>query len=157
MRKNAKAFAKRVKKSFVIGCDVLRISAFKIFQHRDTEAQRIIVIGDILDLYMQLYVDTKRRDICEKSFAEFIDVFHWSGVLFEDVGKLLWLDGDRAPHKLRDVVTLEQLTMLVGIGARQFEGFGAATVFIDMGDEGASVVGVVSAAAEHHPFAIARP
>ena len=52
LAKNAKAFAKRVKKSFMIGCDVLRISTFKIFQHRDTEAQRIIVIGE---LYGPLY------------------------------------------------------------------------------------------------------
>ena len=36
----------------MIGCDVLRISAFKIFQHRDTETQRIIVIGE---LYGPLY------------------------------------------------------------------------------------------------------
>ena len=52
LAKNAKAFAKRVKKSFMIGCDVLRISAFKIFQHRDTETQRIIVNGE---LYGPLY------------------------------------------------------------------------------------------------------
>ena len=89
--------------------------------------------------------------------SEFIDVFHGSGVLLEYVGKLLRLDGDRSSHELRDVVTLEQLTMLVGIIARQFEGFGAATVVIDMGDEGTSVVGVVSATAEHDPFAVARP
>ena len=63
LAKNAKAFAKRVKKSFMIGCDVLRISAFKIFQHRDTEIQRKIVKGNIIwNIIWQLYVDPLRRD-----------------------------------------------------------------------------------------------
>ena len=63
-------------------------------------------MGNYMDHYMTIICGSEKRDICEKSFAQFIDVFHWGGVLFEDVGKLLWLDGDRATHELRDVVTL---------------------------------------------------
>lgn len=47
--------------------------------------------------------------------------------------------------------------MRVGIGAGQFEGLAAATVFVDVGDERTGVVAVVAATAEHHPAAIARP
>ncbi len=63
LAKNAKAFAKRVKKSFMIGCDVLRISAFKIFQHRDTGSEGSLVKGKIIwNIMWQLYVDPKRID-----------------------------------------------------------------------------------------------
>ncbi len=36
----------------MMGCDVLRISAFKFFQHRDTETQRIIINGELYGNYM---------------------------------------------------------------------------------------------------------
>lgn len=89
--------------------------------------------------------------------AQPVDIFHRFAFLFEGVGKLLGGDGDRAMHELRDVVTLQQLTMPVGIGTGQFEGLAATAVAVDMGDERTGVVAVVAAAAEHHPFAVARP
>ena len=49
-------------------------------------------------------------------FAEPADVFHRLGILFQDISKALGLDGDGATHELRDVVALQQLTMIVRIG-----------------------------------------
>ena len=49
-------------------------------------------------------------------FAEPADVFHGLGFLFKNVSKALRLDGDRSSHELRNVVALQQLTMIVRIG-----------------------------------------
>ena len=49
-------------------------------------------------------------------FAEPVDVFHGLGFLFQDISKALRLDSDRPSHELWDVVTLQQLTMIVRIG-----------------------------------------
>ena len=49
-------------------------------------------------------------------FAEPADVFHGLGILFQDISKVLGLDGDGTSHELRDVVTLQQLTVMVRIG-----------------------------------------
>ena len=77
--------------------------------------------------------------------------------MFNDIGELLRSDGDGAAHKLGDVIALQKLTMVVGVGTGQFEGFAAAPVVVNMGDEGPCVVAVVASAAEHHPSPIARP
>ena len=90
-------------------------------------------------------------------FAEPADVSHGLGILFQDISKVLGLDGDGTSHELRDVVTLQQLTVMVRIGTRQFEGLAATTIGIDMGNEWTGVVAVVAAAAEDDPLAVARP
>ena len=51
-------------------------------------------------------------------FAEPADIFHGLGFLFQNISKALRLDGDRSSHELRDVVALQQLTMIVRIGTR---------------------------------------
>lgn len=76
---------------------------------------------------------------------------------FQNVGEGLGLDGDGTAHEFGNVVTLEQLAVVVGVGAGQFKGFGGPSVGVDVGDKGTSEPSVVAAAAENHPPAVARP
>ena len=62
-----------------------------------------------------------------------------SGVALEDVGEGLGTDGHRAAHKLRNVVALQELTVVVGVGTGQLEGFGALAVLVDVGEERAQL------------------
>ena len=49
----------------MMGCDVLRISAFKIFQHRDTEAQRKIINWELYGNYMWI----RKEEMIKNRFA----------------------------------------------------------------------------------------
>ena len=78
-----------------------------------------------------------------------------SGVALEDVGEGLGTDGHRAAHELRNVVALQELTVVVGVGTGQLEGLGALAVLVDVGEERARVLTVVATAAEDDPLAVA--
>ena len=77
--------------------------------------------------------------------------------MLQDISKLLRFDGDWASHKFGHIVTLKQLTMIVGIGARQLKWLAATTISIDMSYKRTGVVGIIAATTEHYPTTIARP
>ena len=91
------------------------------------------------------------RRICGTSLlsAEFLNVLHRFAVALEHIGKILWFDRHRTAHKLRDVITPHKLTMIVGIGTRQFKGLCAISFFVDMGKERTRVLAVIATTAEH--------
>ena len=49
----------------MIGCDVLIISTFKIFQHRDTKTQRKIINWELYGNYMWI----RKEEMIKKRFA----------------------------------------------------------------------------------------
>lgn len=84
-------------------------------------------------------------------------VFHVDGIMFEEVGKSLGVDGDGTAHELGNVVALHREAMGIGTGHREFERTGGTTLFIDVSDERTGEGAIVAATAEDDPTAIARP
>ena len=66
-------------------------------------------------------------------------------------------DGYGALHELGNIVALHKLTMIVGVGTGQLKGLALAAIAVYMGKEGAGVVAIVAARAEHYPAAVAAP
>ena len=86
--------------------------------------------------------------------SEFLLVLHLFSVFLQYISERLWTDGDRASHEFRDVVTLHELTVEVGIGARQFEGLRSFSVIVNMSDKWSGEVPVVATTAKDHPSAV---
>ena len=89
--------------------------------------------------------------------TELLDILHRFTIAFQYVSKVLRTDGDGASHELRDVVATHELTVVVRISARQFEGFCPMTFFVDMGNERTGIVAIIATTTEHHPPSVARP
>ena len=90
-------------------------------------------------------------------FLKSTDIFHWYGLLLDDLGELLWLDVHGTSHQLWHVIALQELAVIVGVGTRKFERLSSSSIVVDMCDERARVVAIIAPAAEDHPFAVARP
>ena len=86
--------------------------------------------------------------------SDFLLVLHLFSVFLQYISERLWTDGDGASHEFRDVVTLHELTMVVGIGARQFEGLSTVPVLVNMCYEGKGKVTVIATTAKDHPSAV---
>jgi len=84
-------------------------------------------------------------------------ILHVDGFTFKDIGEGLRSDGDRAMHKLWNVVALHGEAMSIGTGHREFERTGGITLCIDMGDERTGEGTIVATTAEDDPPAIAGP
>ena len=68
-------------------------------------------------------------------FVKMWNILHLFSLVFQGISKRLRADGNSPYHQFRNIVTLHELTMVVGIGARQFEGLSTVPVLVDMGDE----------------------
>ena len=84
-------------------------------------------------------------------------VFHIHRFPFQDIGNLMGSEGYFSLHEFRDIVTAHELTVVVRVSRRQFEGLGPLAVGINVGNERTGIGAVVSAAADDDPAAIARP
>ena len=82
------------------------------------------------------------------------DVPDGFSIAFEDIGEGLGLNRNGASHEFWDIIALQEQTMIIGIGTRQFERFCANSFFVDVGEERTGIVAIVSATAEYHPFAV---
>lgn len=82
------------------------------------------------------------------------DEFYRFAIVLENICEGLWFEGNRASHKLRNIVTFQELAMVVGISTRQFERFCSLSVFVNMGKKRTGIVTIIPATAEYHPFAV---
>lgn len=107
---------------------------------------------------LQRYDDYSKPTIPKTCyFNQEIVSSHWFTITFEYIGKRLRLDDDWAAHKLWDIITPHELTVVVRIGTGQFERLGADAFLVDMGEERTGIGAIVAAAAEYNPSAVARP
>ena len=87
--------------------------------------------------------------------TELPNVFHWFALAFQYICKSLWGNGYWSSHELRDVITLHELPVKIGIGLRQFKGFVNMSIGTDMGKEGTCIDPNVATTAKYKPSGIA--
>ena len=83
--------------------------------------------------------------------------FGGGGIFLDEGGKLLRTDGDGTTEELGNIVTAEELTVILRVVLWQFKGTGEGTVAVVMSNEGTGEVTICATRREDDPTAIAGP
>ena len=66
-----------------------------------------------------------RKQTYPRLLPQLRNICNGVAISFKHTGKLVRRNGDRPLHEFRNIIASEELTVIVGVGTRQFERLGA--------------------------------